>query len=253
MISSKKMVSYCVSKFAAAGFLFFLFFLIVFFSSDMKMYQTVEGVSNHVLWTFIFGYSILASIFIDWLIKKYSVTQLKTKIELYAVAGFAIFLLFGLSMYTVIAGTVGIFCALIFYLGTVLSTHSRIFKYIFAIVVPITLFVLISRDYTIKKNWKALQKDNSYAASFDYFNGRQEIPIKAVKGQTMILTRQFHAENGGGHGFHIVDEEGRYVGVQSISEDRMKMNVKKAGIYRAVVTGDEVAGSFYISWDSENK
>ncbi|WP_146548539.1 hypothetical protein [Rummeliibacillus suwonensis] len=158
MISSKKMFSYCVSKFAAAGFLFFLFFLIVFFSSDMKMYQTVEGVSNHVLWTFIFGYGILASIFIDWLIKKYSVTQLKTKIELYVVAGFAIFLLFGLSMYTVIAGTVGIFCALIFYLGTVLSTHSRIFKYIFAIVVPITLFVLISRDYTIKKTGKLYKK-----------------------------------------------------------------------------------------------
>ncbi|MBO2535902.1 hypothetical protein [Rummeliibacillus suwonensis] len=69
----------------------------------------------------------------------------------------------------------------------------------------------------------------------------------------MIFTRQFHAENGGGHGFHIVDEKGRYVGVQSISEDRMKMNVKKAGIYRAIVTGDEVAGSFYISWNSENK
>ncbi|HWI50496.1 MAG TPA: hypothetical protein VNU45_19985, partial [Rummeliibacillus sp.] len=65
----KQTVSYIIIKLAAAGFLFFFFFLFAFFGSDMKMFQTVEGILNKILWAFVYGYGILVSMFIDWLIK----------------------------------------------------------------------------------------------------------------------------------------------------------------------------------------
>ncbi|MFJ8261094.1 hypothetical protein ACIQ4I_03915 [Rummeliibacillus sp. NPDC094406] len=262
-----QIVSYIIIKLAAAGFLFFFFFLFAFFGSDMKMFQTVEGISNKVLWAFVFGYGILASIFIDRLIRRYTVTHIKKKIGLYAIAGFGIFLILGFIVniisadffnleflvYAILAGVVGAFCALIFFLGTVISNYSKIFKYIFAFLIPIGLFILMSRDYTIKKNWESIQNENSYAASFSYFNGQYEIPIDVKKGQIVKITQQFHSENGGGHGFYIKDENNRYVATQLIDDDQSKFKVKKTGIYRAVVTGDEVSGSFYVSWEIAQK
>ena len=233
----------------------------------MKMYQTVEGISNKMLWFFAYGYGILASILIDWFIKKYAVTKVKTKMGLYSIAGFGIFLIFGFIVsiiygnflnleflaYAILAGIVGAVCALIFFLGTVIVNYSKIFTYIFAFLIPIGLCIIMSKDYTVKKNWESIQHENSYAASFTYFNGKYEIPIEAKKGETIKITQQFHAENGGGHGFRIKDENNRYVGMQRIAKDQFKFKVKKSGIYRAVVTGDDVSGSFYVRWDITKK
>ena len=233
----------------------------------MKMFQTVEGVLNKILWAFVYGYGILVSMFIDWLIKKYAVTKIKTIIGYYAIAGFGIFLILGFIVniisadflnleflvYAILAGIVGAFCALIFFLGTFIFNYSKIFKYIFAFLVPIGLFIIMSKDYTIKKNWESIQNENSYAASFSYFNGQYEIPIDVKKGQTVKITQQFHSENGGGHGFHIKDDKNRYVDTQLIDDDQSKFEVKKTGVYRAVVTGAEVSGSFYVSWEIAQK
>lgn len=267
IIKSKLIFSYIISKLAAASFLIFFFFLFAFFGADMVMYQTVEGISNKMLWTLVYGYGILASVLIDWLIKKYAVTKVKTKIGFYIIAGFSVFLIFGFIvnivsgdyfnleflLYFILAGIVGAFCALIFFLGTVIVNYSKIFTYTFAFLVPIGLCIIIFKDYTVKKNWDSIQHENSYAASFTYFNGKYEIPIEAKKGQTIKITQQFHAENGGGHGFHIKDENNRYVGMQRIAEDQFKFELKKSGVYRAVVTGDEVSGSFYVQWDITTK
>ncbi|MGM9967684.1 MAG: hypothetical protein ACI383_09400, partial [Rummeliibacillus sp.] len=138
-------------------------------------------------------------------------------------------------------------------LGTVIVNYSKIFTYIFAFFIPIVLSIIMSNDYTVKKNWESIQHENSYAASFTYFNGKYEIPIEAKKGQIVKITQQFHAENDGGHGFHLKDENNRYVGMQEIDEDQFKFEVKKSGVYRAIVTGDKVSGSFYVRWDITKK
>ncbi|MGM9967683.1 MAG: hypothetical protein ACI383_09395, partial [Rummeliibacillus sp.] len=110
------------------------------------MYQTVEGISNKMLWFLAYGYGILASVLIDWLIKKYALKKVKTKMGLYSIAGFGIFLIFGFIVsiiygeflnleflaYAILAGIVGAVCALIFFLGTVIVNYSKIFTYIFA-------------------------------------------------------------------------------------------------------------------------
>lgn len=41
--------------------------------------------------------------------------------------------------------------------------------------------------------------------------------------------------------------------MQEIDEDQTKFEVKKSGVYRAVVTGDDVSGSFYVRWDMTTK
>lgn len=226
------------------------------------MFQTVEGISSKMLWAFVYGYGILASVLIDWLIKKYAVTKVKTKIRFYIIAGFGIFLILGFILniisgdffnmeflaYAILAGIIGAVCAFTFFLGTVVVNYSKIFTYIFAFLIPIGLCIIMSKNYTVKKNWESIQHENSYAASFPYFNGKYEIPIEAKKGQTIKIIQQFHAENGGGHGFHIKGENNRYVETQRITEDQSKFEVKKSGVYRAVVTGEEVSGSFYVRW-----
>lgn len=220
-----------------------------------------------MLWFLAYGYGILASVLIDWLIKKYALKKVKTKMGLYSIAGFGIFLIFGFIVsiiygeflnleflaYAILAGIVGAVCALIFFLGTVIVNYSKIFTYIFAFFIPIVLSIIMSNDYTVKKNWESIQHENSYAASFTYFNGKYEIPIEAKKGQIVKITQQFHAENDGGHGFHLKDENNRYVGMQEIDEDQFKFEVKKSGVYRAIVTGDKVSGSFYVRWDITKK
>lgn len=220
-----------------------------------------------MLWVFAYGYGILASVLIDWLIKKYAVTKIKTKIGYYIIAGFGIFLIMGFILniisgdffnmeflaYAILAGIVGAVCAVTFFLGTVVVNYSKIFTYIFAFLVLIGLCIIMSKDYTVKKNWESIPHENSYAASFTYFNGKYEIPIEAKKGQTIKIIQQFHAENGGGHGFHIKGENNRYVGMQEMDEDQLKFDVKKSGVYRAVVTGDDVSGSFYVQWNVTTK
>ncbi|MBM7602337.1 energy-coupling factor transporter transmembrane protein EcfT [Metabacillus crassostreae] len=171
------------------------------------------------------------------------------KLVLYPFFGFAIFLVYGFSVYTLIACFIGVLCAFLFYLGTYFSRKSTLFTYLFSIVIPLSFILLANIDFTEKKQWKEMRTDSSFSASFQYFNGEHEIALTLTEGQSIILSREFVNKNGGGHGFHVKDEHDNLVGMTEIDDHTLKLDVAKSGVYRLVFTGDRIKGSFKVKWE----
>lgn len=244
----KSAIPYLITKLAGAGFLMFGMSIYLLLASGLDMYEFVEGISNWSLWLIVFGYGILCSLLIDLLVSKVLGTRYLVKIILYVVAGYAFFIINGVNVFTLIAGTVGALCALIFYFGASISSRFMRFRYVFSFVMPLILVLLMPIDFTEKVQWIEEKSDHSYTASFDYFNGKHEIPVSATAGQTITLSHEFKNTNGGGHGFHVLNENNKLVGMTELSENELEFKAMDAGVYRIVVTGDDVKGRFEVTW-----
>lgn len=245
-------ITYLISKFAGAGLLLFVIAIYLLTSSKFDMYKFVEDISNGFFWIIIFGYGILCSLMIDFVILKFPKVGFKTKLLLYIVAGFGFFIITWNVYFILFAGTIGAICALIFYAGTWISSRFRSFRYIFSIVIPLVILILLWVDFTEKEQWVDVKNDTSYIATFAYFNGKHEIPIEAKSGQTVHLSHQFTPTNDGGHGFHVLNEQNKLVGMTEVSGDEFNWKVEDAGVYRIVVTGDDVSGEFMVTWEISN-
>ncbi|MGY4691047.1 hypothetical protein ACW9JV_14755 [Salibacterium sp. K-3] len=154
-------------------------------------------------------------------------------------------------MYMLMAGTVGAGCALLFYAGTAISRRAAPLKYGLAIFVPCFLLILIPIDFTEKEQWTGTRDGTSYTASFEYFHGKHEIPVHAEAGQTITISHDFTSTNGGGHGFHVLNEKNNLVPMPRIGEDKAAVEATYNGEYRLVVTGNEVEGNFTVYWEIE--
>lgn len=214
------------------------------------MYDFVKSISEPLLWFAFFGYGIACSLLIDLFTVKIARRVNKSvKIVLYIVAGYAIFFYKGFSVYTIIAGTVGALCAIIFLIGTDVAKRKPYFKYVFAIVLPLFFIILMQVDFTTQKNWTETKNDASYTANFDYFNGEHAIPIEVREGQTLRFSVQFSNKNEGGQGYHVVNKHDQLVGMSENSDGTMETAIEETGVYSIVVTGDNLAGSFKVNWD----
>ncbi|WP_226666387.1 hypothetical protein [Metabacillus litoralis] len=238
---------YILTKLAGAGFSLSIIFGLLFLT-EVDLFKFVEVISNKTIWLIIFGYGLFCSGMIDLIVLKINKKKQLIKILLYIIAGFALFLIIGVNFILIIASVVGIACSLLFYYGTYLSSKSKKFKYLFAIIVPLFFMILLTIDFTEKKQWNEVKTSTSYSASFNFFNGKHEIPIMVSEGQCLVISRDFFNENGGGHGFHVLNEKGKFVGMTEIAEDRLKFTARNSAVYRMVVTGDDVKGRFKVTW-----
>jgi hypothetical protein len=244
-----KILSYLMTKLSGAGFSIFIFFIATLFLTDFDMYEAVKNIANPFIWLVFYGYGIVCSLFIDLLVFKIPKINTTIKVILYILAGYIIFIPWG--WLALIAGTVGALCSLLFYLGMYLSQRKMVFKYGFAIMAPFILVILMNLDFTIKMKWEETKGDLSYTARFSYFNGEHAIPIHAKKGQTITFAVQFNNINEGGYGYHVLNEENELVGMNEVDEQKRRIEVKDSGIYRIIVTGDGLKGSFQVVWDVE--
>ncbi len=243
-----KAISYLITKLAGAGFLLFVISIYLLLSFGKDMYEFVEGISSGFLWIIVFGYGILCSLLIDLWVLKVPNSSLTVKILLYILAGYGFFIITMDVSFMLFAGTIGALCSLIFYVGTLLSFRFQSFKYVFSIVVPLIIIILMDVDFTEKEQWIEVKSETSYTATFDHFNGKHEIPILAKSDQTITLSYDFNATNDGGHGFYMLNGKNKLVGLTEVSEEVLKLEVQKAGVYRMVVTGDDVKGNFKVKW-----
>lgn len=46
----------------------------------------------------------------------------------------------------------------------------------------------------------------------------------------------------------MLNGKNKLVGLTEVSEKVLKLEVQKAGVYRMVVTGDDVKGNFKVKW-----
>jgi hypothetical protein len=241
-----EVISYLITKLSGAGFSIFIFFIATLFLADFDMYEAVKNIANPFIWLVFYGYGMLCSLFIDWLAVKIAKITTTIKVILYILAGYAIFIPWG--WVALIAGTVGALCSLLFYFGTYVSRKTALFKYGFALATPFVLLILMNIDFTVKKQWEETKSDSSYTASFAYFNGEHAIPIRAEKGQTITFSVQFNNIEEGGYGHYVLNEENDFVGMNEVAEKTHRIKVKESGIYRIIVTGDNLKGSFQVTW-----
>ncbi|TVZ78457.1 hypothetical protein FB379_12753 [Aeribacillus composti] len=241
-------ISYVKPKFTGAGFSLFIFFTVFFIAADFDLYGVSKDLNNPYLWSIFYGYGIICSIFIDLLAVKIPKITGTIKIAFYVLAGYLIFLPFGWMM-VIVGGTVGALCSLVFYFGTYMARKNVFFKYIFAICAPFILCIILNTDFTVKKDWREWKRNSSYIALFDYFHGEHAIPIYAEKGQTITFSVKIQNNNGGGHGFHVLNKDGDVVAMKEVDESTYQIKAAEKSIYHIIVTGDKLKGSFTVTWD----
>lgn len=150
------------------------------------------------------------------------------------------------------AGTVGAASALIFYFGTYASRQSPFFKYMFAMGLPLLFLLLGNIDFTKKADWKEERTDSGYTASFSYFHGKHEVPVRVEEGRSMTFSVQFQRENRGGHGFHVLNEHNKRMSMEETGGGKLRLTAPETGVYRIVVTGDGLRGGFQVLWSVED-
>ncbi|GIP38381.1 hypothetical protein J31TS4_16610 [Paenibacillus sp. J31TS4] len=168
---------------------------------------------------------------------------------LHTVAGYAFFNVLERDEYTVLAGIIGALCALLFYAGTLLVQGPRRVFLLFGLVLPLSLFLLGKGNFTQKRGWSETREATSLSASFQQFHGRHEIPVAAREGELLEFAVTF-AISSGGYGYHVMDEQGRLVGMNE-SGGRHIVKIGKPGIYRITITGDRAEGGFRVEWSLE--
>ncbi|WP_047984642.1 hypothetical protein [Ornithinibacillus californiensis] len=245
----RKTILYLISKLSGAGFLASIFAVYVLLVTEMDWFEFSEAISGWFFWVMPFVYGIVSSMIIDLIKLKLSNKRRSTEIGLYILFGFIPFIIYmeGI-MFTIIAGSIGAASALLFLFGIYLTKQSKILRYVVAFVIPIVLIIMANIDFTTKVNWKEEQTNLSYQATFDYFNGKHEIPIEAQQGQIILFSVEFTNENGGGHGYHVRNRLDNYMGMEE-TVNQHAVEVPEDGIYRIIINGDGIKGKVEVDWE----
>lgn len=241
------------TKLAGAGFTVFVFFTFSLLQNGFDMYDFSESISSRFIWMVIYLYGVICALVIDFLEWKIPRIKKGIKILLYVAFGYAFFLYNGFNVITLIAGTIGALCSLIFYFGTNLSDRSKRTKFTCAIMVPLFFIILLNIDFTEKKQWNEVREDSSFTATFKYFDGKHDIPITVEAGQTINISMEFDNRNGGGYGYHVRKQRGKLIGMTEVNEGVMKFTASDTGVYRVVVEGDDLQGRIKVNWKITDK
>jgi len=242
------LTTYLIMKAAGAGFALSLFFAVLLLLTGFDWFEFVEAISTPWHWLIFFGFGTVCSIGIDLLAKKMTKPSVALQLALHAIAGFVLFFVNGFQLTALMAGTVGAVCALLYWAGVQAAGKSVVFRWIFAITVPLTLITLMQIDFTQKTGWTEERTDGEYKASFAHFDGKHEIPLHLTKGERIAIRIGVTNRNGGGHGYHVLDENGEYVGMRENKDGRFIVEAPSDGLYRIVITGEDLRGSVSVQW-----
>jgi hypothetical protein len=243
-----KLITHFFTKLAGAGFTLFVIFTFLLLQNDFDMYEFGESISSGFIWIVIYLYGVICSSLIDFLEWKIPRINKGIKALLYMAAGYALFLFNGFNVFTLIAGTIGALCSLLFYFGTYLSDRSKGTTFAFAILVPLFFIILLNIDFTEKKQWHEVSEDSSFTATFQYFDGKHDIPITVQAGQTITISIEFVNRNEGGYGYSVVNQKDKLVGMTEVNEGVMKFTASDTDVYRVVVKGDDLQGGVKVNW-----
>lgn len=235
-------------KLIAAGFSFTVF-VVYLFIAHMNMFEFSHMLKEPLLWLAFYGYGISCSLIIDGILKLKRV-NIKSYI-LYCFFGFIPFIFFDTHLiFILIAGSVGVIAAILFFIGIKYITKSKIASILFSIILPLLLIFISTQDFTKQENWNSTRHDSSFEATFSYFNGEYKIPLDLNQGEMISYNVLFHADNAGGWGYHLENKKGDTVGMNEVG-NYLEYDVDEDGTYFIVVRGDQLRGSFTVKWKIE--
>ncbi|WP_432355600.1 hypothetical protein [Sporosarcina sp. A2] len=253
---NNKVLEYILNKLAALGLLVFTMCVCTIFGTGFDLYDFTESLSNIMFWSLICGYALMTSVLIDLVSYKWREFTFKTSILLHCIAGYIVFIPFmGINFYSLIAGSVGALCAFIYAFSYYFLVRKKRLAWIFLLVIPLLLCIRII-DFTAKEGWTEEKTKSSFLAEFERFNGKNEIPISLKKGDRVTTYISFNEKNGGGYGYHFLDNNGELVAMKQLEEaygdydtSAIQFKAKKTGIYRLVLTGDNLKGEMDVKWE----
>ncbi|WP_085994178.1 hypothetical protein [Oceanobacillus senegalensis] len=260
-IFNYKVLEYILNKVAALGLLVFIMCTYLLLATGFDLYEFTEYLLNTEFWLYMCGYALLTTVLIDLVRYKWKKLTNNRGILLHCLAGFIVFFPFmGINPFSLIAGFVGALCAFIYAIGSYFFKKKKRFVWMALFVFPLLLGMRLI-DFTVKTNWNEEITKSSYSAEFEYFNGKHEIPLSLEKGDKVTSYISFTQTNGGGYGYRILDQNKDYVGMKEIEETyedygavdtkAFQFNAKKAGVYKLIVTGDDLKGKIDVKWEIE--
>ncbi|WP_058307200.1 hypothetical protein [Gracilibacillus massiliensis] len=240
-------MKYIFTKLAGAGFLLSCLSLFFILGTDGNLFDYTETFSDYQLLFIVFVYSIFCSILIDIIVMKLTRIAYYVRVPLYFLFGFILFPIISWDWYGVFAGIIGTALANIYFLATLIAKNKTWFRYLFAVLIPIVFLITITIDFTEKENWEENKQHNSYQASFDYFDGKHEIPLELREGDVVYFSVNTE-EIDGGHGYHVKNKFGNFVGMHPHG-DQSSIKAEKSGEYRIIIKGHQAKGSFSVEWE----
>lgn len=242
-----------IAKMAGAGTGLTVLFIWVLIVSKVDWYEVSETLSNPYVWLLFFGYGLLVASIIEGVIWKFHIERQDVRPISYVIMGFLLFCFFGINVFAVIAGIISSVFAFIFYLGEMAARHSKLYRIVFAFILPILFLLIAWVDFTVKEEWKEKRTGVAYEAEFQYFHGEHRIPVELERGETIAFTINFEADNGGGYGYSFEDDNGRPIGMQELGGDRLGYEAQQDGVYHIVLWGSQVRGSVLIDWEFDGR
>lgn len=240
--------SLLVRVWTGAGFAAMAFALFLLLTSRFDTYALSQMLSFRLLLMF-YGYGAFCALVIEGLSWKMRRVSGPLKFILYVAAGMGFFLVRGIDPSSIIAGFVGAVSALVFWAGMVLASRDRKFRLVFSVIAPLVLLFVMQWDFTTKRGWVETVAPTSYTASFDFFHGEHAVPVYAEEGQTVHFEVTFDEHNQGGHGLHVRSHDRSRVPMFKDSDNRLSFLAERSGMYRIMVTGDQLRGSFKVDWE----
>lgn len=238
-----KILHHIWEKLAGAGCAYCVLALFYFFTSPDDHFGFVSHFGKLDLWMYIYVYGIACSVFIDIITMRVQAYQSGMKIALYIASGYPVFFFMkGVGAYTLFAGTVGACFSLIFYAGTKMSP-----KLISAVILPLLISYIVNLNFTIKTNWSDQRTDSNYVASFEYFNGSHDVPIRAASGQTITFTVELN-DASSNYETSIINDRNEQVEIIALNSDMLRLYCREDGLYRIRITGKELRGGMRVTW-----
>ncbi|WHY79886.1 hypothetical protein QNH20_12375 [Neobacillus sp. WH10] len=208
---NNNVMEYILNKLAALGLLVFIMCIYIILGTGFDLYEFTVSLSNINVWGLICGYALVMTVLIDFVRYKWREFTFKTSILLHCLAGFIVFFpIMGINLFSLIAGSVGALCAFIYAFSCYFLEKKKQLVWISLLVFPLLLCIRLI-DFTIKENWIEEKTKTSFSAEFERFNGKNEIPISLKKGDVVTSFISFDQMNGGGYGYHILDNNGELV------------------------------------------
>lgn len=238
-----KILHYLWEKLAGAGCAYCVLALFYFFTSPNDHFRLVSHFGKPDLWLYIYVYGIACSVFIDIITMRVQTYKSGIKIALYIAAGYPVFFCMkGVGAYTLFAGTIGACFSLIFYAGTKMSP-----KLISAVILPLLICYIVNLNFTIKTNWSDQRTDSNYVASFEYFSGSHDVPIRVVSGQTITFTVKVNDLNSN-YETSIINDRNERIEITALNSDMSRIYAREDGLYRIRITGKELRGGLRVTW-----
>ncbi|SDM78509.1 hypothetical protein SAMN04487897_10140 [Paenibacillus sp. yr247] len=252
-------LNYLLSKLAGAGFAYTIMALLVLLSRHFDGVAFSESVFSKPLVLFFWVFGVASSILIDGLTRWIQQNIILVKAALFGASAFIYFMVLpGDDEFRYIACVFATIMAFIFFGGTLIAERIVWFRIVLSILIPLAFFFISKQDFTIKKQWVESATATSYDVQFEMFNGKHEIPILVMKGQTINLTIQATHGNNQSYSMRTFDEDGHEVSMSNnLAESKYtsmywsKIPIRKDGVIRLVMNGFDFKGSFHVEWNVE--